>query len=107
MKIYYVANARMPNEKAHGIQLAQQCEAFIAQGIDLELVLPKQKNATKDSIESFYSLEKKIPVRLLPVLNFGHTGLAFNVRSLSFGISSFVYLLFKVRGKNVVTYTAI
>lgn len=103
--MYYVANARMPNEKAHGIQLAQQCEAFVAQGIDLELVLPKQKNTTKDSIESFYSLEKKIPVHTLSVVHLGNSCLAFNLRSLSFGISSFFYLLFKTWRETVVVYT--
>ena len=40
MKMYYVANARMPSEKAHGIQLAKMCEAFIEQGVELTLVVP-------------------------------------------------------------------
>lgn len=28
MKIIYIANARIPTEKAHGIQIMKMCEAF-------------------------------------------------------------------------------
>ncbi len=103
--MYYVANARMPNEKAHGIQLAKQCEAFAAEGIDLILVLPRLKNKIKDSLEEYYSLDKRISVRKLPIINFGNSGFAFNLRSLSFSLVSFLYLLFKTRGKDAVIYT--
>lgn len=103
--MYYVANARMPNEKAHGIQLAKQCEAFVAQGIDLVLVLPKLENEIKDSLEEFYVLHERISVCKVPILNLGNTGFAFNLRSFSFGISSFLYLLFKTGAKDTIVYT--
>ena len=105
MKMYYVANARMPNEKAHGIQLAKQCEAFVAAGIDLELILPRQHNPLSDTIPDFYALGESIPVRTLPVLMLGKSGFAFNLKSLSFSLTSFLYLFCKVQREKAVVYT--
>lgn len=90
LKIFYVANARMPTEKAHGIQLAKMCEAFVAQGADLELVLPQKKNSIRQSIEEFYGLKHKIRIKKLPVLDLG-----FRISALSFALSYFLYLFFK------------
>ncbi len=105
MKMYYVANARMPNEKAHGIQLAKQCEAFAATGVELELILPNLKNEITDSIESYYSLARSIRIIKIPVLNAGFSRLAYNLRCLSFALFSFVYLIGKVRKKQAIIYT--
>ncbi|HEV8666352.1 MAG TPA: hypothetical protein VN665_00695, partial [Candidatus Paceibacterota bacterium] len=64
MKIYYVANARMPTEKAHGIQIAKMCEAFIESGIDLTLVVPSRKT-TPESVQEFYNLRTPVAVQRL------------------------------------------
>ncbi len=95
MKIYYVANARMPSEKAHGIQLAKMCEAFLLRGADLEFVLPRRGEG--GSLKDFYGLKVEIPVRRLPVLNFG-----FVFSSFSFMFAYFFYLRDK---KNAIIYT--
>lgn len=60
MKIYYVANARMPTEKAHGIQIAKMCEALIEAGADLELIVPRRGAATR-TVKDFYGLRVDIP----------------------------------------------
>ena len=44
MKITYLANIRIPTEKAHGIQIMKMCQAFANQGVRVELVVPKRKN---------------------------------------------------------------
>ena len=41
-KIYFVANARMPSEKANGIHIAKMCEALIKRGYDVTLVVPSR-----------------------------------------------------------------
>jgi len=94
MKIYYVANARMPSEKAHGIQLAKMCEAFVLAGADLELVLPARATG---SLKDFYGLKVEIPVKRIWVLNLG-----FIASSVSFMFSYFFYLLGK---KDAIIYT--
>jgi len=40
MKLLYIANARIPTEKAHGIQIMKMCEALQQQGVEVELLLP-------------------------------------------------------------------
>jgi glycosyltransferase involved in cell wall biosynthesis len=40
MKLVYVANARLPTEKAHGLQIMRACEAFARIGLEVELVHP-------------------------------------------------------------------
>ncbi len=107
LKIYYIANARMPTEKAHGIQLAKMCEAFVKQGVDLELILPRKINLEKDSIESFYELRSPLKVKKLPVLHFGTSYWAdFTLSALTFSISYFIYMILeKLKGRKGVIYT--
>jgi glycosyltransferase involved in cell wall biosynthesis len=40
MRVVYVANVRLPTEKAHGHQIAKMCEAFARQGADVLLLHP-------------------------------------------------------------------
>jgi glycosyltransferase involved in cell wall biosynthesis len=36
-KLLYITNARIPTEKAHGLQIVQNCEAFADAGLEVEL----------------------------------------------------------------------
>lgn len=40
----YISVARFPTEKAHGLQIAQNCEAFAEVGYDVQLWVSKRKN---------------------------------------------------------------
>lgn len=106
LKMYYIANARMPTERAHGIQLAKMCEAFIEEGIDLELVAPGRRTSTQ-TVQDFYGLRVGIPVKKLPVIDwysFGRWG--FIIGSCSFILSYFFYFLWKrIRGERGIIYT--
>ena len=94
IKIFYIANARMPTEKAHGIQLAKMCEAFMEAGANLELIVPRRKIAARD-MQDFYGLRCKIPLKSLPVLDMYSAGrLGFLIGSCSFTLSYFFYLLY-------------
>lgn len=97
MKVYYVANVRMPNERGHGIQLAKMCEAFIEAGVDLELIAPYIPKRSQNNMQDYYGLRVPVPVRFLPVLYLGNSRLAFHLRSLSFAIVSLAYLFFRLR----------
>ncbi|MDP2593156.1 MAG: glycosyltransferase [bacterium] len=106
LKIYYVANARMPSERAHGIQLAKMCEAFSLSGLEYVLVLPKRQNVLK-SCKDYDKLDPDLPEKRLPVLDMYLLGkIGFVLSSASFMVSSFFYLLWKkVRGEKFVVYT--
>lgn len=105
-RIYYVANARMPNERAHGIQLAKMCEAFLEAGAELTLVLPRRGMRTDERIGAFYGLRREISSVYLPVLPSGKKMFFFNMSAFSFMISSFLYLLGKrIAGKGGIVYS--
>lgn len=106
MKLYYIASARMPHKKAYAIQIAKMCEAFIEEGVELELILPKQSGATED-IKEYYKLRTTLRVTRLPALDFYASGRwGYFLSSLSFTISYSLYILFKMlQGKRGVVYT--
>jgi glycosyltransferase involved in cell wall biosynthesis len=106
MKIYYVANARMPTEKAHGIQIAKMCEAFIEAGLDLTLVVPRRKTDPR-SIREYYGLRVDIPTVYLPAINwYGKGPLGYRISSLSFMFAYVLFLIRKqMRGEHFVLYT--
>ncbi|MEK7067247.1 MAG: glycosyltransferase [Patescibacteria group bacterium] len=106
MKMYYLANARMPTERAHGIQLAKMCEAMLDAGADMELVLPRRA-IDKKSIREFYSLRRDIPVRRLWALDvYGWGAIGYYMGSVSFMLSYFIFFwIRKIRGERFIMYT--
>lgn len=101
MKIYYIANARMPTEKAHGIQIAKMSEALRAGGTNLMLVVPHREQ--HGSLKTFYHLTHTVPLIRLPVFPYGAS---FWLGSLSFMIAVFVFLLCKkLSGERFLVYT--
>ena len=57
MKIAYVANARIPTEKAHGLQIMEMCRAFARNGHEVTLVVPKRRNVIKEDPFLYYDIE--------------------------------------------------
>ncbi len=106
MKLYYVANARMPTEKAHGIQIAKMCEAFIEAGISLTLVVPS-RGTVAQSVQEFYKLRLPVPIVRLPVLDLYIWGrFGYRVSSYIFMAESVVFLLWKkIKGYSFIVYT--
>jgi len=57
--LLYIANLRLPTEKAYGIQIAKMCEAFADSGLDATLIYPKRNNPNiKENIFDYYSVKK-------------------------------------------------
>lgn len=112
MKLIYIANARIPTEKAHGIQIMQMCEAFASldnnskRSIDknlklsVELIIPYRFNKIKEGPFEYYEIKKVFKIiklfcidliPLSPLLG----NLAFWFQTITFLISVKIYLLFK------------
>jgi glycosyltransferase involved in cell wall biosynthesis len=106
MKIFYIANARMPTEKAHGIQMAKMCEAFIDHGADVTLVVPSRETV-QSTVREFYGLHAGVKTVHLPTFNtyrFGAAG--FILGSLSFMIMSFLFVAWRrMKGEQFTVYT--
>ncbi len=70
MKLVYIANARLPTEKAHGYQIIKMCEAFSELGIEVLLLHPHRhqndqrlKNRT---VFEYYELNPSFEIETLP-----------------------------------------
>lgn len=62
-RLYYVANSRIPTEKAHGFQIARSCEEFAKQGFNVELVIPSRKNTISENLFDFYGIPRNFKLR--------------------------------------------
>src|SRR3989344_4224982 len=97
-KLVYIANARIPTEKAHGIQIMKMCEAFSAQVVDVELVLPRRLNRIKENPFDYYGVKKNFKITKLPTIDFITLGLGqigFFLETFIFLIASRIYLFFR------------
>jgi glycosyltransferase involved in cell wall biosynthesis len=90
MTIYYIANARIPTEKAHGIHIMKMCEAFIKRGAKVELFVPKRKNPITLDPFSYYGISKKFPIHYLFMHDAVGSPVAYWVSQASFSFSVFL-----------------
>ncbi|MFA6410991.1 MAG: glycosyltransferase [Candidatus Buchananbacteria bacterium] len=101
MKMIYLANARIPTEKAHGLQIMKMAEAFVKAGIDFELVVAKRRNNQLEKTDPFvyYGLTEKFLIKKLPLFDFVDRKFFKKViapiQNTSFGLAAFFYLIKK------------
>lgn len=73
MKLIYLANMRLPTEKAHGLQIMQNCEAFAQAHADVELWIPRRFNAPDmkqiGDVFVHYGVESAFRLRRLPCID--------------------------------------
>ncbi len=105
--IYYVANARMPTEKAHGIQIAKMCEA-LGMRASLELIIPSRHNPIKESVYQYYHVKKHFTIKKLWCIDM--ISRAAWLRSVAFFIEVFSFaasIAFYLRKKDakIIIYT--
>lgn len=90
--IYYLANVRLPTEKAHGIQIMKMCEALALSGIEINLWVPRRVNPLKDDPFRFYGVRRIFAIQKLfcldllwmPVLK----SFIFWLETVTFGLTS-------------------
>ncbi len=98
-KLIYIANVRIPTEKAHGIQIMKMCEAFSGLKVEgeklkVELVLPWRFNHIKQDPFEYYGTRKNFKITKIPSLDLVRFGkIGFWIQSLSFACASFWYVL--------------
>jgi glycosyltransferase involved in cell wall biosynthesis len=69
MKVYYIVNARIPTEKAHGWQISTMCFELANLGHEIELVVPT-RNSGDTSVFKYYSLEENFKINYLKTPDF-------------------------------------
>ena len=98
-KLLYVANLRLPTDKAHGVQIMKSCEAF-AQFIETELIVPSLIPLVKKDPFSYYGVKRDFKIKTVPVFEiltltrwiWDWVGY---IQSFSFSICAVFYLFFK------------
>ena len=93
-KLVYIANIRIPTEKAHGIQIMEMCQAFSAQGIEVELIVPHRRNSLHEDPFVYHNLPKTFKITKLPsfdLIRFGWAG--FWIQQTTFALSAGFYML--------------
>jgi len=124
MKLIYIANMRLPTEKAHGLATMKICEAFSLIWFEVELFIPWTLNKLKGNPFDFYRIKRNFKIKKLPSVDFlflsargplrhsdseasgfalgGNifSGFFFLLRSFSFSFFALIYFLcLKMRGK--------
>jgi glycosyltransferase involved in cell wall biosynthesis len=62
MRILYIANIRMPTERAHGVQITKMCEAFTLLGYSVTLVVPSRRTHIKGDAFEYYGIAKRFRI---------------------------------------------
>ncbi len=73
MKLLYLADIRLPTEKAHGLQIVQNCEAFADAGADVTLWIARRINTPElrhvSDVWAHYGIQPNFGLRRLPSLD--------------------------------------
>lgn len=96
MRVVYLANVRMPTEKAHGVQILKMCEAFADAGAEVELVVPTRVNSLSGQDPfAYYGVRKNFCLTVLKTPDPYNWPLGFYLQSFLFARNASRYL----RGK--------
>lgn len=89
MHLIYVASARIPTEKAHGLQIMQMCAAFASRGLKVELWIPDRKNPIKENPFAYYGIETKFQFHIerFPIVESLGTAFGFFLFQFSFAFA--------------------
>lgn len=107
MKIFYVANLRLPAERAYGIQIAKMCEAMGLAGHDIVLIYPKRKNiiCAGKNLFDYYGIKQIFKIKEIISPDF----IKFNLGQMGYWLSAlffyfylFFYLVFNLRDYKIV-----
>lgn len=89
--LIYIANARIPTEKAHGLAVMKLCEAFAKQGVSVTLLAADRQNPDAGDPFSYYDIAQKFQIERLPVwdtIRFRWLGqVGFWIETVSFSVS--------------------
>jgi glycosyltransferase involved in cell wall biosynthesis len=106
MRFLYLANIRLPTEKAHGLQIMQNCEAFAQNKAEVTLIVPRRRNTRPlrevQDVWGYYGVRQNFAIRRLACLDFMSAvksgsaleKLIFLLQTLTFTLVLTVVLLF-------------
>ena len=105
-KLLYISLMRLPTEKAHGVQIMQNCEAFADAGCDVTLWVARRWNTSEMRAVAdpflYYGIHANFKVRRIPCIDIfplfppesAGARIAFYILQLSYALVSAILLLF-------------
>ena len=97
LPIVYIADSRIPTERAHGLQIMKMCEAFSKIGHQVELILPFRfqtpKMKTVKNVSDYYNIQWNFSVTTIPM--FDLLQVTYNFKKLSIYAFLFQSLIFE------------
>ena len=96
-RIFYVTNARLPTEKAHGLATIKLAEAFARQRIEVVLFAPWRINPLGADPYEYYGVKRNFKIIFLPNFDFLWLGFGerffFPLQLFSFSIAAAFWIL--------------
>jgi len=111
MELLYIANARIPTEKAHGVAIMKACQAFARARHSVRLVVARRVNALPQDAHALYGIPEQFPIVRIPTLDLYayETVLGracFVVQAFTFYKLLFLWVLFQSRSQVIYTRDA-
>lgn len=92
--ITYVANVRLPTQRAQGVQVVHTCESLGSNGAIVDLFVPWRFNSITDDPYDFYSVDRNFFIRHIPSFDLVFLGkVGFLIQEFSFAIFTALFLL--------------
>lgn len=96
-KLLYIANLRLPTEKAYGINISETCGAFADSGLEVTLVFPYRKNKIIADIFDYYGIKRSFKVKIISIIDIYLPGkfdrISVIIKSFISGLALAVYAL--------------
>lgn len=100
-RLVYLANIRLPSERAHVLQIFKNCEAFARQGVSVQLVHPGRRTTEAEggAIDGFeyYAVEKCFEIKELRIADLIGLGLPGVLDQAAFVLHSSLFFLASLR----------
>src|SRR3989344_4089836 len=100
MRILYLANVRLPTERAHGVQIMKMCEAFANLGHTVELFIPRTFNHLTEDPFDWYAVKRVFRLRTVPSFDWrqadrvGLMPIAFRLQAMYFSLAAILLAFF-------------
>lgn len=99
MRVFYVTNARLPTEKAHGLATIKLCAAFAKAGVAVTIFASWRINSIREDLYAYYGVERVFRVRRIPSIDLLWLGFGerffFLVQLFSFSFIAALWLLIR------------
>lgn len=94
MKIVYIANVRLPTERAHGVQIVKTCEALAREGAEVTLFVPYTFNHLEDDLFTYYDIDYIFTLVVVPSFDWRKLGrFGYILHTLYFTVAAIIYAL--------------